>query len=386
MTTYSARVSRTIEATREMVFEMLTQASGLREWFCVHAFTEPRKGGRWHIRWRSGVLAHGVYTRFIPSQNIAFTWNVVGEPGENHVQIVLKEGDGATRLALTHADIRRAANVKTIELEWGAALDNLKSVLETGVDQRNAHLPRIGLGFESAEGNQGVRVTFVMPEGPAAQVGLEKEDILTSFCGHRLHTAEDFMNVYTKCRAGQRVRMVYMRGPKRHTANVELGARLVPQVPADTATLVEQVGLMHRQALGALRDCLQGLSDGAAARPPAEGEWSVLQVLGHLCASERAFQSWVADTLLGRDTVWIQSRLTEQLAVISATAPTVSLILEHLERDLLESRSMVAALTREHRAYKMRYRRIAHMLLDFAMHIQDHTQQIQWTVQALEGK
>jgi hypothetical protein len=34
----------------------------------------------------------------------------------------------------------------------------------------------------------------------------------------------------------------------------------------------------------------------------------------------------------------------------------------------------------------MRYRRIARMLLDFAGHIQIHTQQIQWTVQALREK
>jgi uncharacterized protein YndB with AHSA1/START domain len=369
-----------------MVFEMLTQASGLREWFCVYAYTEPRKSGRWQIRWRSGVLAYGTYTRFIPSQKVAFTWNVVGEPGENQVQIALKEVDGATRVVLSHWDIRRAANMKSIELEWSASLDNLKSVLETGIDQRNAHLPRIGLGFESAEGNQGVRVTFVMPEGPAAQVGLEKEDIMTSFCGHRLYTAEDFMNVYMTCRAGQHVRVVYLRGQKRHTANVELGARLLPQIPADTATLIEQVDLAHRQALSGLRDCLQNLSDEAAAQAPVEGEWSVLQVLGHLCASERAFQSWVADTVLGRETGWIEARLTEQLAVVSATAPTFSLLLEHLERDLLESRSMVAAMTREHLAYKMRYRRIARMLLDFAGHIQIHTQQIQWTVQALREK
>ena len=69
-----------------------------------------------------------------------------------------------------------------------------------------------------------------------------------------------------------------------------------------------------------------------------------------------------------------------------ATAPTVGALVDRFERDLAESRAIVASLTPEHRANKWRYRQIAQMLVAFGSHTQDHIGQIQRTVRAVMDK
>ncbi len=193
------------------------------------------------------------------------------------------------------------------------------------------------------------------------------------------------MRVLPMCRAGQRVHVVFMREGKRRTATVKLGARPVPDIPNDPVALIEHVLPIHAQAIAGLRDCVCGLSEEQAERAPAPGEWSIKQVLGHLCASERGFQAWVSDTILGRETGWIEARLPEQMAAVFVNAPTVSAVLDRLECDLAESRGLVVALTPEHLAYKQRYRRIAEMFLDHLEHIKEHTQQFERTVHAVRA-
>ena len=64
----------------------------------------------------------------------------------------------------------------------------------------------------------------------------------------------------------------------------------------------------------------------------------------------------------------------------------MTLLLSQLERELLASRAMVGALTSDHLAYKVRYRRIALMLISLATHLQDHVAQVQWTAQSIQDK
>jgi hypothetical protein len=193
------------------------------------------------------------------------------------------------------------------------------------------------------------------------------------------------MRIFRMCHAGQRVPVAFLREGKRHTTTVQLGARHVPDIPNDPAALIEQVLPIHARAIEGLRECVRGLSEEQAEHAPAPGEWSIKQVLGHLCASERGFQAWVSDIILGREAGWIESRLPEQMAAVFVTAPTVSAVLDHLERDLAESRGLVAALTPEHLAYKLRYRRIAEMFLDYVEHTREHTQQLEQAVHVVKS-
>lgn len=377
------KVVRTIQAAPHEVFDALQYACRLREWLCHKACTEPRKGGRFEIRWRS-YTARGVFIAFAPPKTLAFTWQGANDPGETQVKITLKPLEAGTKLVLSHSGWgsgkKWAGFAETAEREWGKVLDNLKSVLETGIDLRETRQPRLGVAFDTAQERPGVLVTDIAPNSPAEKGGLQKGDILINIDGRRLRSAQDFTDVFQTLRGGQHIKIGLARDGKRRTLDIELGMQPVPVVPDDPAAVAEQARQAHEQAIAALRVAVAGLSDEQAAQPPAEGEWSVKQTLAHLCVCEPGYRAWAVDVLLGNETHWVETRLPEQFASVLATTPTVGALLDRFEREAAESRAFVAALTPEHRANKLRYRRIALMLLEYAWHVNAHLAQVQKTV------
>lgn len=383
----TVKLTRTIQAPPEMIWEALTQAGGLREWMCDGARTQPRKGGLIQVWWNSGYEARGVFTAWKPPSTLAFTWNSPMEPAETSVKFTLKPVEGGTKVTVIHAGLgagKKWAGRALESLEgWTQGMDNLQSTLETGVDLRQMDQPRLGLGWETAPGETGAVATTVIAGGPCEQAGLCQGDVIVSFASRKVRNDQDLMAIYRTCRAGQRVKLVYFRAGKRHTTTVELSARPVPEIPDDPVVVVEQARQAHEKALAALRTSVMMLTDEQAGLAPESGEWSVKQVLAHLSASERGFQTWAVDVLQGNETRWIEARLPEQFAAVFASAPTVGALLDRFEHDLAESRAMIAALTYEHRAYRVRYWQIAQMLLGFQFHTEDHLKQVQATVRAV---
>ena len=388
--TQSVKVVRTINAAPQEVFDSFQYECRLREWMCDGTRTVPRKGGLFHVWWNSGYEARGVFTAYSPPRALAFTWTSPYEPGDTSVRITLKPVEGGTRVTLTHtgfgAGKKWAGRAEESEREWNGGLDNLKSVLETGLDLRQLNQPRLGLGWETASGEAGAVVTAVFGGGPCEQAGLQKGDVIVRAGRQNIRGEQDLLKAFLTWKAGQRVPYADIRAGKRKTITVELGKRPVPEIPDDPAELIEQVRQTHEQAIAALRTAILMITDEQAGLAPAEGEWSVKQVLAHLTASERGFQHWAVDVLLGNEDLGIEGQLPESFAAIFATAPTVGALVDRFERDLVESRAIVASLTPEHRANKWRYRQIAQQLVGFGFHTQDHIEQIQKTVRAVTGK
>ncbi len=386
----NVRVVRTIQAPPQEVFDALQYECRLREWLCDGARTVPRKGGLFEARWNSGYEARGVFTSFLPPRSLAFTWLGTGEPGETQVQVTLKPVEGGTKITLVHSGFgtgkKWAAPIEQARDGWTRGLDNLKSVLETGLDLRETQQPRLGVMFDAAPDRPGVLLADIAADSPAEKGGLQKGDILTSMHGCKVRNVQDFVNIFQTLRGGQRIKVVVVREGRRRTLDVELGTRPVPEIPGDPAAVAGQARQIHERAIAALRAAVAGLTDEQAAQAPAEGEWSVKQTLAHLCVCEPGYRSWAVDVLLGNETHWVEARLPEQFASVLATTPTVGALLDRFEREAAESRAFVAALTPEHRANKLRYRRIALMLLDFAWHVNMHLEQVKKTIQAIQGK
>jgi uncharacterized protein YndB with AHSA1/START domain/uncharacterized damage-inducible protein DinB len=385
----SVKIVRTIHAAPDMVFAALTQAVELRGWMCQEAYTEPRKDGYIRLRWSSGYNVMGAFTTFAPPARLSFTWLSANEPGETTVKITLKPVEGGAKITLVHAGFgpgkKWAGRSQESEQGWNKSLDNLKSVLETGLDRRTLEQPRIGMGFESVKGGTGVIVTQIIPDGPAAKAGLQPGDWVTRLAGKKVLDESGFAAIFSQCRAGQKAKIAYVREGRQRTTMVEFGARPVPQVSDDPAVVVEQARQIHAQMLAALRTSVAALTDEQAERQPAPGEWSVKQALAHLCVCEPEYRAWATRALLGGDAnYWVEARLPEQFATVLNAKPTLHNLLDRLERELAESRIFIAALTPERRAYKARYRHVALMLLDFAYHIGMHLEQIQKTIKAIQ--
>jgi len=99
----TVKLTRTIQASPEMIWTALTQASGLREWMCDGARSVPRKGGLIQVWWDSGYEARGVFTAYKPPGTLAFTWNSPMEPAETSVKFTLKPVEGGTKVTVIHS-------------------------------------------------------------------------------------------------------------------------------------------------------------------------------------------------------------------------------------------------------------------------------------------
>ncbi len=76
------------------------------------------------------------------------------------------------------------------------------------------------LGLNSGEG---LTVTYVAPESPAAKAGLEKNDVLVEFDGQSLVHPAQLRKLIQRHKEGDTVQITYYRAGKKETASVSIG-------------------------------------------------------------------------------------------------------------------------------------------------------------------
>ena len=84
-----------LPASRNEVWEALTDPERLADWFANEAEVELRPGGSLAFRWGNGEERHATVTEVEPEERLAFTWDDDGE-----VEFTLAEADGGTQLTV----------------------------------------------------------------------------------------------------------------------------------------------------------------------------------------------------------------------------------------------------------------------------------------------
>src|SRR5262245_32651858 len=140
---------RMLDASPAEVYRAFTNAAALRDWLCDDARVEAYEGGRLYLCWSDGYYVTGRYTTLVPGEQVVFIWHGLDEPAPTRVQVALVARDGGTHVSLTHAGIGSTAEWSetgtSLEKGWSSSLENLQSLLETGVDLRAARRPMLGL-------------------------------------------------------------------------------------------------------------------------------------------------------------------------------------------------------------------------------------------------
>ena len=98
-----------IAAPRAEVFRALTEPAVLDRWWTTSSESDPRPGG------------------------VSYPWEA---GGETLVSFRLEDADGGTRLTLEHTGFPDDAGRDHHDQGWAGFLDNLRSVLTGGADQR----------------------------------------------------------------------------------------------------------------------------------------------------------------------------------------------------------------------------------------------------------
>jgi uncharacterized protein YndB with AHSA1/START domain len=381
-----------IAAPPDHVFTAFTNATSLREWLCDGAMVVPHPGGRIHLWWVSGYYATGEYTKVIPNERVSFTWRGRGEPGETRVRLAISPDGNGSLLQLAHKGVgtgkKWAEAAAAIERGWETGLENLRSVLETGHDLRFTQRPMLGimpdaLTPEVAErlGVPVSRGTLVggVVEGMGAQAaGLQGGDVIIRIGDDK---TPDWAGLYAAVqgrRAGDEAEVTYYRGAEKCRAAMTLSARPIEEPPGTPAALAQALTASGEDFLSRLTAAFDGVSDEQAARPPAEGQWSALEVLAHLIASERHTHHSIT-SLVGGYEDWTDDwagNLDIAHAGILAVFPTASALLKELRRNRAETWAMAAALPEEFVARKGSYWRLAFGLMDGGQHDEGHLAQV----------
>lgn len=397
------QLKRTVNAPPAEVYRAFTNPTALRDWLSTAAQSDPRKGGRLYLWWGSGVYASGEFTALELGKKVAFVWNHSREPEPARIQVLLAPRNGGTALTVKHSmgsGKKWAAAVHSAQEGWNNALENLASVLETGVDLRVARLPRLGIlvGDFNAEiaallgvpVTQGIRLEGTAGGSGAQAAGLQKDDVIVRLGGKKAHDFPMLGNALQGHQAGDKVVVVFYRGDERKTVALELSRHLMPEIPPTAKALAEAARKVYDETNVELARFVEGASDVEASRQPAPGEWSLKELLAHYVAYQRDLQSWIAEMLNGgnnsgevQDSLEFRPNVTLRLNAIVARYPTVLDLLEELKRSESETLAMLATLPAEFVARKHLYNRLAAWITQVIPdHIPEHRDQFAATLEA----
>jgi uncharacterized protein YndB with AHSA1/START domain/uncharacterized damage-inducible protein DinB len=395
------KLERTIKAPRERVWAALTEHGRIQEWLCDQALIEARAGGHYLFRWRSGFDAQGTLVCFEPPQTMAWIWIGTGEPGQTLVQWELAETPDGTVVTLTHvgfgSDPRGQATRAEAAKEWPGGLENLQSVLEEGLDLRQVRRPLMGVLLDGMSAERaakegiatttGVYISGVVEGGAAEAAGLHKGDVMASFGKYELDDFSDLVTAMQAFSAGDTAEVGLVRGQERLVLPVVLRSRPIPPDPGPLSEAVSRLREAQSQVRAALAEVTAGLSDEQAAQPPAEGEWSVRDVLAHLSAAERDVHTNLLHLVVGFELVGEPdfAAAPDRNAVVLAMEPTLAGLLARFVDDLEETALLVERLSPATQTDRYRYRQALELVFNYVGHTNDHVEQIRRTVGAVKG-
>ena len=138
----SLTLVRRIKARPSIVFDAVTTAEGIAQWWgpdagpVLIAESDPRKGGRYRVRFRKlDGMEHessGEFLEVVRPERVVMSWRWEGgkeDPNESRVEIVLRLIPEGTEITFTHSLLHDEESRISHEGGWTGALDKLAARL-----------------------------------------------------------------------------------------------------------------------------------------------------------------------------------------------------------------------------------------------------------------
>ncbi len=397
----SLTLKQTLNASPAEVSRLFTHAAALRDWLCDWATVDGSPNGIFQLRWGNNIYVSGHFLTCQPGQKLVMTWDAKGLPSPMKVSVTFKPQGESTLVTLTHSDIGSGSvwkGVTAIEQAfWQNGLENLKSVVETGIDLRIARRPRLGVNYDAfspevaAKLNVPVKAGFWLTgvaEGTGAHaLGLQKDDVIFKFNGKPVinNTLEPGMQ---GLKAGDTPPVEWYRGSQKLKGNLKLGSFPIPSVPETATDLAETMRKLYVELDAEWAALVEGVTETEAEHKEG-GEWSVKELIAHFIAMERDYQSWLSSMVQDNVVVdWLEMRpnTDARLRAMINRFQTVAGLLAELRAAEIETVDFIANLPDLLVARKHYYRRAAlweletipnHLREDF-----EHAQQIRTAIAA----
>jgi uncharacterized protein YndB with AHSA1/START domain len=391
-----------IQAPVKFAYRAFTNSTSLREWLCDIATVDPHPKGRMYMWWNGDFYSSGHYLELEENRRVVFQWHSNQDPEATEVTVTVTEKDGGTHLKLDHAvpdDGSWVMAATEFLKNWETSLENLKSVLETGIDLRIATRPMLGIipgdfSREQAEAlkvptHEGLRLDGVVNGMGAQKAGLEKDDVLVKMGGKPI-TSEfsSLLSAIAGRKGGDDVEVIYYRGPEKKTVTMQLSKRPLPEVPFQPAELARKARALFESALAELEKCFEGYSDEQAMQRPEPKGWSALEIVAHLIHGERFNSIYLTSLIDGYELVndGFGSNVTAQVEATVKANPSIQLMLDALRRAVEETLIYTELIPEDFTANKASYYRFGSILLQPDFHLTGHTQQIKDALAAAKHK
>lgn len=371
----------------DAVFYAFTNSPMLAEWWCDWAFLTPHRGRTLYMYWETGFQAMGQYLEVIQPERLAFTWIDGASPACN-AAVTFTGTDGDTRVELAYTDIDNENQRHQLETHWRQGLENLASVLETGIDLRIVRRPMLGVYLgelvnEEIAGQYGTSHGIIL-EGTlsglsAEAAGLQAGDVLVEAGARPLADYNDLTRTLVGRTVGDVVEVGYIRNGERHSAAMELKAQTLADIPRDPDALADQLAAIYADVDRELAAMLNGVTEEQAATMSTVEEWSIRHIVAHLIANERDTQTTISMRAGGFGEVfsYFNNSMT-RIKPVLATYPTLPELTAALTRAEAETVATVRHLSTDFVGRRGSYDRLGRTLLEEAgTHPRDHIAQIE---------
>jgi uncharacterized protein YndB with AHSA1/START domain len=136
----SLTLVRRIKARPQVVFDAVTTAEGIAQWWgpdagpVLVAESDVRVGGRYRVRFRkldgTEHESTGTYLELVRPERVVMSWRWVGgmeDPGESRVEMALRAIPEGTELTFTHSRLHDEETRRSHEEGWSGALRKLEA-------------------------------------------------------------------------------------------------------------------------------------------------------------------------------------------------------------------------------------------------------------------
>ena len=396
MSTVSAEIQ--VNAPIKLAYRAFTNSTSLREWLCDVATVEPHPNGRMYLWWRGDFYSSGHYLELDEDKRVKFRWYSNIDPVPTEVTVTVTEKEVSTLIQMEHEipdDSAWAGKAESFRKEWEDSLENLKSVLETGLDLRIANRPMMGIApgdFTEEQAvalgvpvREGMRLDGVLDGMGAQKCGLKKDDVIVEFAGHQIRNdPNSFPNAIAGKKGGDKVEVAFYRGVEKKTVTMELSKRPMPEVPFSAVELADKARELYKAGMAEVENCFEGVTDAQAMTRPEPQEWSALEIVAHLIHGERFNQIYLTSLVDGYELVndGFGSNVHAQVQATVAANPSIALMLSELRRAVEETLAYVSFLPEEFVANKGSFYRFGSILLQPNFHLTGHTEQIKGAISA----
>jgi uncharacterized protein YndB with AHSA1/START domain len=381
--------TRTVHAPPTVAYRAFTEAPMLREWFCDVAQVNARTGSYLFLAWNRGYHVTGVFTELDKDKRIALVWRGKNEASDSQITVTLEAQNGGTLITITPDKVNE-------NIQWDEVLENLQSVVETGVDLRIARRPMLGIYPNDLDEKKAAELGVPVTEGilldnvldtmGAAAAGLQKNDVLVSMAGKPLPQSSSLPVALTGKQGGDVVEVVYYRGSEKRSVQMELSKRPMPDIPTEPTTLAERVEKQYAQLETELRAIFEGVSEAEASKRPEPKEWSAKETVAHLVGTERWGQELIGSLLDGDDLLSFSANVFQRSAALAGTYTTNADMLDEFSRSRRETVDLLRSLPAEFVSNSHgSYHRAATLILGNDTHDREHFNQMREAIKAARG-